>query len=100
MKAVEDLRQKAGSAANGVPSLITMYNAIITRIMILIAVLSLGSYLVPFENRVRYPEGHSQVNSENMISRNFDGMIAFHKKYLAIADKWEAVIKKASRNIL
>ena len=85
VSAVEDLAHRAGVRL--VPSLITSYFKLLKGMMLLLVVLILGRNLAPYEASVRYPEGHFQDHSGNIVVRNFNEVVALHKKCLAIAQK-------------
>jgi hypothetical protein len=83
VSAVEDLAHRAG--IKSVPSLTTTYFKLLKVMMLFYVVLILGRNLAPYEASVRYPEGHFQDHSGNIVVRNFNEVVALHKKCLAIA---------------
>ncbi len=83
VEAVDDLAGRFGIKME--PSLTTIYLRLLTVLMVFFVVLIFGRGLAPFEASVRYPEGHFQEHSRDLIIKNFNEIVALHKRCLGIA---------------
>jgi hypothetical protein len=85
--AVDDLARKFGVKLE--PSLTTIYFRLWHALMLFFVVFMIGRDLAPYEASVRYPEGHFQDHSQNLVIKNFNEVVALHRKCLAI---WYTVL--------